>query len=190
MNKTLSAAFLAFAIFSSSCSTFPEPTAQGSTLLMGKLQHVSIGTFTKGTFSISGTHTEDITMYIKNLDTGKGFALMTDLMGNFIKTSVTEGRYIISRLEVKLYNGSSYLSMEGSPDIEWEFRVVGGAVNNVGQISWLTDYRAEKHFLSFDEDYPELVESFRRKYPQSLWWSMPYSEIYFPEIHGGAEKRQ
>ncbi len=166
------------------CQSFPEPKTEASALLIGKIEHQSVGTLQYRGFSVSGTNTQDITIYLEHLSSGKEYTVGSDLRGYFVSSRLPPGWYKLKRYSIKISNSDGWYNFGGNPSRYYKyFEILPGQVNNLGLIIWRShwktgqaDVKGVLHEFDYEAEYLPIKQRYLSASPQSRWWSMPYSD--------------
>lgn len=165
MKKTVILSMLSVILITvlTNCSSLPEPSPKGGTLITGWLA-VEINTTGRMKVMDNSNRKYNIKLYFKNNATGKETIISTKSDGWLVSNKINSGSYTLNKifLEVKELNTIYSFTLGGSYNTE----IKEGVVNNIG----FTTINIEDGKYSYGtKDYSVIQTTFKEKYPNSEW---------------------
>lgn len=122
------------------------PGAAGDTRIFGKVSQLGAGFDQYNGASVNGAHVRNIEVQIENQETKKQYQFLSGDGGFFFSGSLPPGTYALSRLFLKVTNGTAEMSVWLS-NINGShfFTIAENKLNNLGWIEWTADKGAQHY---------------------------------------------
>jgi len=178
MNIKIIYGFLATVILAS-CTTFPVPKPNDSTLVIGMVVLNAKGYENYSGATVNGTHTGNIEISIQNVDSGRTEKLISDSSGFFYTNKFEPGKYRLRKLYYKSsvggYNADIFTSITNG---DRNFEVGKNTVNNLGQITWNADVDEGMQYW-LNKDYQNSKDVFTSVDKDGKWNAIAIEDVTF-----------